>query len=75
MVDLARGVVICRRVRWREPFSNILFYLVPCGRVSVFTTQAMEVADYEHLISSMLFAIAMLTFLESGRTMVQRKSG
>ena len=73
MVDVARGVVVCRRVRRGEPFSNVLFYLIPCGRVSVFTMQAMEVADHEHVISSILFAIATLAFLASRQTMVERK--
>ncbi len=75
MVDLTRGVVVCRRVRRREPFSNVLLYLVPCGQVSVFTTRAMEIEDHEHFISSRLFAIATLAFFASGRTKVQRKVG
>ncbi len=36
---------------------------------------AMEVAHNEHVISSILFTIATLAFLASGRTMVQRKVG
>ena len=54
--------MVCRWVRRREPFSNVLFYEVPCGRVSASTMQAMEVADYEHFISSMLFPISSVLF-------------
>jgi hypothetical protein len=64
MVDPARGVVVCRRVWRREPFSNLLFYLVPCSRVSVFTTQAVEVADHKQDILS----ISSLAFLTSAWT-------
>ena len=71
MVDLAGGVVIRRRVRRREPLSNILLYLVPCGHVSVFTRQEMEVAYHEHVISSILFVIATLAFLASKYTKVR----
>jgi hypothetical protein len=71
MVDLARGVVVCRRVWRREPFPNVLIYLVPCGRVSICTMQPMEVSDHEHFISSKL----SLTFLVSGWTMAQHKAG
>jgi hypothetical protein len=73
MVDVAGGVVVCGRVRRREPFSNVLLDLVPYGQVSVFTMQAMEVADHQQVISSILFVIATLAFLASGRTKVQRK--
>ena len=52
--------MVCRRVRRREPLSDVLFYLVPCGQVSVFTMQVMEVADHEHFISSMLFEISFV---------------
>ena len=76
MVDPARGIVVYRRVRWREPLSNLLLYLDPCGRVSVFI-KAMKLEYYKHFISSTLFAIsstflaiALLAFLASGRTMV-----
>ena len=31
LVSFARGVVIGGRVRRGEPFSNVLFDLVPCG--------------------------------------------
>jgi hypothetical protein len=62
MVDPARGVVICRGVRRREPSSDVLLYLVPCGRISALTIQTMEVTHHEHFIS-----------LTSGRTAVQRK--
>ncbi len=75
MVDLTRGVVIRRWVRRREPFSDIQPFLIPCGRVSVFTTQGMEVADYEHFISFILFAIPKLAFLISRRTKVRRNMG
>jgi hypothetical protein len=33
IVDFTGRVMICRRVRRSEPFSNVLFYLVPCSRV------------------------------------------
>ena len=62
MVDPARGVVVCRRVRRREPSPDVLFYLVPCDQVSVLITQTMEVTHYGHFIS-----------LTSERTTVQRK--
>jgi hypothetical protein len=62
MVDPARGVVICRWVRRREPSSDLLLYLVPYSRVSALTIQAMEVAQYGHFIS-----------LTSVRRTVQRK--
>jgi hypothetical protein len=62
MVDSARGVVVCRRVRRREPSSDVLLYLAPCGRASVLTIQTMEVAHHGHFIS-----------LTSGRTIVQRE--
>ena len=71
MVDPARGVVVCRWVGRREPFSNVLLYLIPCGRVSVPTMQDIERGDHEHFISSMM-SLASLT---SGRTTVQRKVG
>ena len=74
MVDLARGIVVCRRVRRREPFSNLLFYLEPYGRVSGFIMQGM-ILFYEHFISSMLFTMTSLAFLASGRRMVQCKVG
>ena len=57
--------MVCRRVRRREPLSNVLLYLVPYGQVSVFTTQVMEVADHEHFISSMLFEISFVFFTMS----------
>ena len=63
MVDLARPVVVCRRVRRREPFSNFLLDLVPCSQVSVSTTRVMEVADHEHVISSNLSVIPTLACL------------
>jgi hypothetical protein len=44
----------------------------PAGKFQ-FTTQAMEVTDYQHVISSILFVIATLAFLASGRTKVQLK--
>jgi hypothetical protein len=52
-VDLTGGVVVRRWVRWREPLSNILFYLVPCDRVSVLKAREMEAADHKHVIFSM----------------------
>ena len=68
MIDRARGIVVYRRVRGREPLSNLLLYLVPCGRISVFAIQLME-GDHEHVILS----IPLFAFLTSVRTMVQRK--
>ena len=62
VVDPACGIVVCRRVRRREPSPDVLFYLVPCNRVSVLIIQATEVTHYGHFIS-----------LTSGRTSVQRK--
>ena len=62
MVDPARRVVVRRRVRRREPSPDVLFYLLPCNRVSVLIMQSMEVTHYGHFIS-----------LTSGRTTVQRK--
>jgi hypothetical protein len=50
--------MVYRRVGRREPLSNILFDLVPCNQILVFTVQVMEEADHEHFISSMLFAIS-----------------
>jgi hypothetical protein len=62
MVDPARGVVICRWVRRREPSSDLLLYVVPCGQVLALTIQTVGVRHYGHLIS-----------LTSGRTTVQCK--
>ena len=70
MVDVARGVVVYRRVRRREPFANVLLYLVPCSRVSVFIRQAVEITKHEHVIS---FVIVNLACLEPMQTKVQRK--
>src|SRR6266702_2198725 len=39
LVGLARDVVIYRRVRRGNPFLNVLFYLDPCSKVSVSTTE------------------------------------
>ena len=64
-MDVTGSVVVCRRVRRREPFSDVLLYLVPCGRVSVSDMQEMEGSDYEHFISSMLFAISFVLFASS----------
>ena len=55
MMNLASRVVVCRRVGWRYPFSNFLFYLLPCDQVSVFAMQAVVMADTNilcHLNSS-----------------------
>jgi len=38
-IGLARDVVIYRRVRRGNPFLNVLFYLDPCSKVSVSTTE------------------------------------
>jgi hypothetical protein len=63
--------MVCRRVRRREPFSNILCHLDPCGKFSVFTMQVIEVADPEHFISSMfgilfvLLTISLVLFIIS----------
>jgi hypothetical protein len=54
MVDPTSGVVVRRRVRRRKPLLNHLLYLVPCGRVSAYAMQVMEVADHEHVILSIL---------------------
>ena len=62
MVDPARRVVVRRRVRRREPSPDVLFYLLPCNRVSVLIMQSMEVTHYGHFIS-----------LTSGRKTVQCK--
>ena len=62
MVDPARRVVVRRRVRRREPSPDVLFYLLPCNRVSVLIMQSMEVTHDGHFIS-----------FTSGRTTVQRK--
>jgi hypothetical protein len=79
MIDPARRVVVYRRVWRREPLSNLLLYLVPYSRDSVFIMEEMKIKYYEHFISSTLFAIsstllalALLAFLASGRTVVQR---
>ena len=64
MVDPTSGVVVCRRVRRGEPLLNLLLYLVPCGRVSAYTIQVMEVADHKHVI----FSILSISFLMSVRT-------
>ena len=74
MVDLTRGVVVCRRIWRREPFSNVLFYLVPYGRVSVIVVQVMEV-DYEHFISPTSFAICCIASSASRITMVLHQVG
>jgi hypothetical protein len=57
--------MVSRRVRRREPLSNVLFYLVPYGQILVFTTQVMEVADHEHFISFTLFEISVVFFTMS----------
>jgi hypothetical protein len=64
-VNLTGGVMVCRRVRRREPLSDVLSYLVPYGQVSVFTTQVTEVADHEHFISFVLFEISFVFFTSS----------
>jgi hypothetical protein len=73
MVDFTSGVMVCRRVRRGEPFPDVLFYQLPCCRISDFTTHAIDGADHEHFISYMLFAVVTLAFLESGQTIVQSK--
>ena len=47
LVGLACNVVICRWVRWRKPFVNVLVYLCPCTVDSVSTTEVYrwEVTD------------------------------
>ena len=42
LVGLTRDVVIYGWVRRRKPFSDVLFYLVPCSEVSVSTTEALR---------------------------------
>src|SRR6266702_2490240 len=73
MVGFACDVVICRRVRRREPFTNVLLYLIPCDEDSISTTEAIVMGDYVHLTSSTSSAIcciATLAFLASRRAKV-----
>ena len=66
LVGLACIVVICRRVRRRKPFENVLFNLCPCGKDSV-STEAIRigkpVGDYIHFISSTSFDICCIALL------------
>jgi hypothetical protein len=36
ILSLARNVVICRRVRWRKPLVDVLFYLGPWVEFSLY---------------------------------------
>ena len=63
LVGLARNVVICGRVRRREPVVNVLFHLCPYTEDSVFTTEAMRVGYYRHFSSSTSFEICFIAIL------------